>query len=1199
MNEPFENTGVKYEFGKFVLDPQERILLSDGEPTHLSDKVFETLLMLVRHNGQLLTKDEMMSSIWEESFVEEGNLAKNISRLRKILNTDGSQLIETLPKRGYRFRAEIREIGAETDLLVHRRVRIRVSQTSSHGRETSLVPAKPNVAGPALDEIHSIAVLPFQPLGAKADDDFFGLGMTDALITQLTRAGQIQVRPTSSILKFNVPEQDAITAGRELQVDAILQGNFQRLGKKLRLTVQMLRSRNGDSIWADSFHVEVEDIFEVQDRIAGRVVGALNEKLSDEAQAQLTKRDTQNVEAYEQYLKGRSFYNQRTTEGYDVAIECFEKAIAIDPEYALAHAGLADIYNLLPVYDGFAPRDYFPKAKASALKALFLDGDLAEAHAALGLAILHYDWNWAGAEVSFRNSVKLDPNYAAAYQLLGVYFLRVDRIGDALIALQKARELDPFSPINAVWLAEVLRHYGETDASIRLHVETLESFPDFFLAHYHLAFAYMDAGRFDQAEVHRDRAVELSHENSLTLSMQGILQAAVGNTTAAQQTLDKLLRMKSEKYVSSANIASVYAALRNEAKAIEWLEIGLKERDPNLTWIKFDKEFDFLKPYPRFQAVLQEVGLAERKLNLIDGGSLVTSSWKPFAILAILSAIIVFALAIHFLKGGQKFSNEDIGELRLTDDPKHDNRAYWTNDGRIRFFRSGTGNDRQVESWIMNSDGSNQTVVKDFASFEHGVWSPDGSKVIFWKRGDRTAMYLASADGSNEMVLPFIPGNLDWSPDARRIAYQANVKVGDPDIFIYSLETKESVNVTNNSAFDSDPNFSPDGTQIVFASLRDGNAEIYLMNADGGNVRRLTNHPGWDNHPVFSPDGTGIAFNSDREDENSDVYLMNADGTGLRHLTDLKNNESVEPGCWSPDGTRIAFYSDRFDNDDIFVISAEVHRPRLIVADGEANLQFPMYSQDGKKIVYQADLPDKTGELRLYDLETKRSSVLLESPHADLAPAFSPDGEWIAFHSKIESNTEIYVIRPDGKDLTNLTQHAARDFYPMFSPDGKQIAFASNRDGNYGGYNLFVMNLDGGGQRLIHSDKLGMSVEPAWSPDGRELIFANDREDGATGNFEIFKIRLDQTGVAQRLTVRRRADGHASFSPDGKRIVFNSTADGNAEIYLMNSDGTGLIRITRNPADDKTPRFSGDGQRIIFSSNRDGKFALYEIDVAE
>jgi TolB-like protein/Flp pilus assembly protein TadD len=496
----------------------------------------------------------------------------------------------------------------------------------------------------------SIAVLPFQPLGGSADDNVLGLGISDALITQLTRAGDIQVRPTSSIIRFNVSEQDAMVAGHELQVDAVLEGNYQRSEDRLRLTVQMLRSVDGSPLWAESFMAEVEDIFDVQDRIADRVVGALQKKLSDEAKVKLTKRYTENVEAYEEYLKGRFYYNKRTTEGYDVALACFEKAIEIDPSYALAYAGLADIYNLLPLYDGFAPREYFSKAKAAALKALVIDGELAEAHAALGLAILHHDWNWSGAEVSFQNAVKLDANCASGYLLLGVYFLRVERIAESLIALKKARELDPFSPTHAVWLAEVLRVIGETDASIQLHLETIESFPEFFPAHYHLAFSYIDAGRLNEAGVQCEQAVALSHENSLTLSLQGILQTAMGNTAAVKTTLDKLLRMKDEKYISSANIATVYAAMEDEAKTLEWLERGLEERDPNMTWIKSDREFKFLHDNDRFRKILQKVGLADTDSSVIPESVPATLSWSLIVAGAIVTVLVISLVAIYFLE---------------------------------------------------------------------------------------------------------------------------------------------------------------------------------------------------------------------------------------------------------------------------------------------------------------------------------------------------------------------------------------------------------------------------------------------------------------------------------------------------------------------------------------------------------------------
>ncbi len=1196
MSEDAENKGCLYEFGKFVLDPQERVLLADGKPVHLSDKVFDTLLLLVEQNGRLLTKKEMMEALWEESFVEEGNLAKNISRLRKILTTDGESLIETLPKRGYRFAAPVQRIDGTENFLVQRRVSVKI--TRSVVNESELPTLTGDEKTRLLNELHKIAVLPFQPLWGKADDDFFGLGITDALITQLSRGGQIQVLPTSSILKYDLLEQNAVSIGRELKADAILEGRFQRSEGKLRLTVQMLLTANGDSLWADSFNAKAEDIFDVQDQIAMRVAGAFNKKLSEESEARLKKHYTENVDAYQEYLKGRYCWNKRTKTDYDDALRCFERAIKADPLYALAYAGLADVYNLLPLYDGFAPHDYFPKAKAAALKALAIDENLAEAHAALGLSILHYDWNWTGAEVSFRHAIRLNPNYSTAYELLGVYLCRVERIGEAIDALEKAQKLDPLSPINATWLAEVFRHYGKTAVSIRLQEEILKSFPDFYLAHYHLAFSYIDCNRFDKAEMHCQKAVSLSHENSLTLSLQGILKAKLGNKPAVRETLNKLLQTKTEKYVSSVNIASVYAASGNREKTIEWLETALKERDPNLTWIKFDNEFYFLRQYPRYQMLLKEIGLSDTSVETLPAAFQPKHSKRLLLTLCALAVLIISGFGFYFWKREKPVAaNSQNSLIRLTDAPQDDHHAIWTRDNQIRFLRNvekGT-----FASFVMSRDGNNQRRANEtIKNLQTGFWSPDGKKVFFSKETDGKTIYLANSDGSDEIKLPFLVGNNDWSPDGKRIVYQSSEISGNSELFVYSLETGKIENITNNAAFDADPNFSPDGKQIVFVSNRDGNAEVYLINSDGSDVRRLTNHPAFDNHPVFSPDGTQIAFNSDRENENSNVYLMRTDGSDIRALTDWQSNESVEPGCWSGDGTQIVFSSDRNGNDDLFIISAEVFQPRLIFADEKSSLQFPSYSPDGKQIVYQAETQNKGGELRIFDVVSKQNRVLLKIENADIAPVFAPNGNWIAFQNRIEGNTEICLIKPDGSGVQNLTNNPARDASPSFSPDGKQIVFASNRGGDFGTYDLYAMNTDGGSnQRQIYSNKSGMSVSPVWSPDGKEIVFANDN--GRIGNFEIFKVEFETGQLEKRLTFSPRYDEQPAVSPDGNLIAFVSNADGNSEIYVMNSDGTGLLRITRNEAEDITPRFTSDGKKIIYSNNRSGKFALYEIKISE
>ncbi len=591
-----------YEFGKFIFDPQERVLLSAGMSVHLSEKVFETLRLLIENNGRLLTKDEMMNALWEESFVEESNLAKNISRLRKILNTDGVQLIETLPKRGYRFLANVKRLDGDASLLVHRHLRVKITQTDVES---------PNGAGfsGSLGEVHSIAVLPFQPLGLKSDEDFFGLGLTDALITQLSRTGQIAVRPTSAILKYNSPEHDAVSTGRDLQVDAVLEGKFQRLGNKLRLTIQMLHTGTRNSLWAESFNAEVTDIFAIQDSIAERVADALSRKLTAEARAKLKKRYTENVEAYQEYLKGRFFWNKRTVDGFTKALTFFERAIEIDPLFALAYTGIADIYNQLPIFDDYTPRDFFPKAKAAALRALELDESLAEAHASLGFVLLNYDWNWAGAEIAFRRAIELNPTYALAHHWYGTLLLRQGRTGEAVLAAQQAQQLDPLSSVITTWLAESLNVSGNCEAAITLHRQTLVMSPDSFYAYFHLALIYAECNRFDEAREAAQTALRLSKEISMTLSLTAVLHAVSGEKAIAVEILDQLLKTRTTKYIGAVNIAGVYAVLSEENEALDWLEKALVERDPFLTWLNVDKEFVFLRSNPRFQTLLQRIGL--------------------------------------------------------------------------------------------------------------------------------------------------------------------------------------------------------------------------------------------------------------------------------------------------------------------------------------------------------------------------------------------------------------------------------------------------------------------------------------------------------------------------------------------------------------------------------------------------------------
>lgn len=638
-----------YHFGKFVLDLREQTLTADGRLIHLPLKEFETLRMLVENNGRVLSKDEMMSAIWKDTYVEESNLAQYVSRLRKILNADGDQYIKTISKRGYRFLADVR--SAESDLVIERRLTLTVG-----GDETR-----------RLSGVKSVAVLPFHSLGSPDPEEFFGLAIADALITQLTRSGQLITRPTTSVLKFRSTVETPVAIAGLLNVDAILEGNYQRSGNRLRLTAQMLDAESGETIWAESFNTEIDDLFEVQDRIAERIVSAFSEQYSAETSGKFANPFTEHGAAYEEYLKGRFYFSKRTGDGLTKALRHFERAVDIDPEYALAYAGIAEAYQLLPLVDEIEPHTAFPKAKAAALRALEIDTSVPEAHVSLGIILMDYDWNWAGAELSFRKAIALNQNYAAAHQVYGTLLLRLGRIGDAILELKKARSIDPVSPAINTWIGEAFAQLGEDEAAIRIHAETIRFAPDYLFAYYFLVRSYVNTGRPAEAADAAEHAIRLSDDMSLTRSASIFLRAHVGDTEAARRELEDLVRKRQEKYVSAVNVASGFAVLGETEEVFRWLETAYEERDSNLTWLNVDREFDHLREDPRFIAVLKRVGLPESghqfsSQNPEDtpppGGD-TAESGKPWGsadrrriagpALAVAAAIILAALAFFYL----------------------------------------------------------------------------------------------------------------------------------------------------------------------------------------------------------------------------------------------------------------------------------------------------------------------------------------------------------------------------------------------------------------------------------------------------------------------------------------------------------------------------------------------------------------------
>ncbi|MCA1816686.1 MAG: winged helix-turn-helix domain-containing protein [Acidobacteria bacterium] len=578
------------EFDDFRVDRVKRRLLRAGQAVPLTAKVFETLLALVESGGRVVEKEDLMKRVWPDSFVEEGNLTQNISVLRKALGErpGAHQYVMTVPRVGYRFVAEVR-VPADADGGA-----ARSSAAGAPARETA-----------RLETVASLAVLPFNLLAQSADDEYLGLGLADALITRLSSLRQVSVRPTSAVLRYARAERDPAAAGRELQVGLVLEGSVRKAGGRLRATVQLVSAEDGRALWADKFDEEFTDIFKVEDSVAERVASALALKLSGEERARLGRRYTNNTEAHEFYLKGRYNANKFTLERFYQAVECFGRALEIDPDYALAYAGIAECYFIAAdLY--LNPKEALPKVQEASVKALKIDDTLAEAHTFLATTRMNYDWDWAEAERHFRRALELNPAYAPARHWYGWYLTVVGRHDEAIAELQWAKQLDPFSLGINWFLSAALCLAGHYDESIEQARELIALEPNFWPGHWALGVAHTYQGEFGAAAAALRKADEIDASPMIRGALAHV-QALAGEVEEAHAMLSELER--SEVYVPPYYLALIHAALGERDEALAHLERAYEERDGSLPLVKVDRRLDGLRGEPALQRLIERVGL--------------------------------------------------------------------------------------------------------------------------------------------------------------------------------------------------------------------------------------------------------------------------------------------------------------------------------------------------------------------------------------------------------------------------------------------------------------------------------------------------------------------------------------------------------------------------------------------------------------
>jgi TolB-like protein/DNA-binding winged helix-turn-helix (wHTH) protein/Flp pilus assembly protein TadD len=655
-----------YVFDDFTLDLDRGCLWRAGQEIKLRHKSFEALKFLVERHGRLVTKAELMQALWPDAFVTDDSLVQCLREVRRALGDDAQRYVKTLLRRGYIFDAPVSESGLSiseppsTGDAGQIEPASAIIKEQEHDDETARLrdaegadtpPAavdsalsrwwsKPGVLPAALtalllltglvgalmwrssrphpaktvSEVSSIAVLPFKSIDAGGGDEYLGLGMADDLITRLSNLRRIIVRPTSAVRKYASSELDPVAAGKALGVESVLEGSIRRSGDRIRVTVQLVNIRDGSPLWAEKFDEKFTDILSVQEAVAEHISQALALQLTGDERKLLTKRYTNNVEAYQHYIKGRYFLSRRTEAGYQKCLEHFQQAINLDQKYAPAYAGLADAYNImgLYVYASLRPHETYPKAKQAAGEALRIDGALGEVHAALGYTKLNYDWDWQGAEREFKRAIELKPDDGASYHYYSHYWMSQGRIEESLAASLRALELDPLDLTLNAHLGWHYLYAREYDRAVEQLLKTIELDPNFVTSHLYLGYVYEQKEMNEAAITQLSKAVALSGDGRRPVmeAALGHAYAVAGKRAEAQRVLDGLKKLAQGRFISPYGIAIIYAALGDKEKAFTWLNQAYDERDNWLNYLKVEPRLDPLRSDARFTDLLRRVGLA-------------------------------------------------------------------------------------------------------------------------------------------------------------------------------------------------------------------------------------------------------------------------------------------------------------------------------------------------------------------------------------------------------------------------------------------------------------------------------------------------------------------------------------------------------------------------------------------------------------
>jgi DNA-binding winged helix-turn-helix (wHTH) protein/TolB-like protein/Tfp pilus assembly protein PilF len=626
----------QFSFGSFWLDIEKRQLLHRNQPVILTRKALDILGVLVSNAGHVVNREELKRLVWDDAFVEEATIAQNIFTLRKALgeHEPGQNLIETIAGVGYRFTGEIHSYSSgespERSEVAESRGPLPVSPLQA--RLLWVVPAVVlglgfvgaiwwRYAPRHTPRIQSLAVLPFANLTGDPQEEYLADGISDALLTDVAQISGLRVISGRSSARYAKTDPDRKTP-QDLHVDALVEGAVLKNGDQLAVDVRLVHAADDHMLWTARFELSPHDLLGLNYAISRSLTRQLQSQGSEHIAAPQTSVGTGSVEAYNEYLKGRYFWNKRSEDGFVKAIGYFQQAIVRDPKYAQAYAGLADAYALLGSLPNIeiSRHEAMPKAKAAALKALELNDSLAEAHTSLAFVEMQYEWDWPGSEKEFRRALELNPNYATAHQWYAVWLMSRGEKDAALEEERLAQEADPLSTIIKTDTAQLLVYAGRYDEAVQQAQRALEIDPGFLLGHDYLAVAYTEKKEYQAAISEFQGVLAINRGDTWAISGIAWTYALAGQRRKSEAILRDMVHDVTNREDLAIQLAVVYTALGENDQAFVWLEKAYQRREGGLILLNVALEFQSLRLDPRFEDLAQRVGLPRKDEKGQPGG---------------------------------------------------------------------------------------------------------------------------------------------------------------------------------------------------------------------------------------------------------------------------------------------------------------------------------------------------------------------------------------------------------------------------------------------------------------------------------------------------------------------------------------------------------------------------------------------------